>query len=37
VKEGIGVAADPRDELQAIKTLLNEIRLQLLGQRPGAE
>jgi hypothetical protein len=37
VKEGSSVAADPRDELQAIKTLLNEVRLQLLGQRPEAE
>jgi hypothetical protein len=36
VKEGQGVGADPRDELQAIKTLLNEVRLQLLGQAPGA-
>ena len=37
VKEGQGVAADPRAEIEAVRTLLNEVRLQLLGQRPGTE
>jgi hypothetical protein len=36
VKEGSDIAADPRAEIEAVKTLLNEVRLQLLGQRPGA-
>lgn len=34
VKEGQGVAVDPRPEIQTIKTVLDEIRLQLLGQTP---
>jgi len=37
VKEGQGVSCDSRAEIEAVKTLLNEVRLQLLGQRPGAE
>jgi len=36
VKEGSDVAVDPRKEILAVKTVLDEIRLQLLGQRPGA-
>jgi hypothetical protein len=36
VKEGSDVAVDPRREILAVKTALDEIRLQLLGQRPGA-
>jgi hypothetical protein len=36
VKEGKSVAVDPRAEILAVKTALSEIRLQLLGQRPGA-
>jgi hypothetical protein len=36
VKEGSDVAADPRREILSVKTALSEIRLQLLGQRPGA-
>jgi hypothetical protein len=36
VKEGSDVAVDPRKEILAVKTALDEIRLQLLGQRPGA-
>jgi hypothetical protein len=36
VKEGSIVAVDPRLEIEAIHTALNEIRLQLLGQAPGA-
>jgi len=35
-QEGSDVAADPRREILAVKTALSEIRLQLLGQRPGA-
>jgi hypothetical protein len=37
VKEGQGVSCDSRAEIEAVKTLLNEVRLQLLGQRSGAE
>jgi hypothetical protein len=37
VKEGQGVSCDSQAEIEAVKTLLNEVRLQLLGQRPGAE
>ena len=37
VKEGIGVSCDSRAEIEAVRTLLNEVRLQLLGQRSGAE
>ncbi len=36
VKAGEGVAVDPRPEIEAIHTALNEIRLQLLGLPPGA-
>ena len=36
VKEGSNIAVDPRAEILAVKTALDEIRLQLLGQRPGA-
>ena len=36
VKEGKSVAVDPRAEILVVKTALSEIRLQLLGQRPGA-
>jgi hypothetical protein len=36
VKEGSKVAVDPRPEIEAVKTALDEIRLQLLGQAPGA-
>jgi len=36
VKEGKSVAAEPRAEIQAVKTLLDEIRLQLLGLPPRA-
>ncbi|HEY9650302.1 MAG TPA: plasmid mobilization relaxosome protein MobC, partial [Coleofasciculaceae cyanobacterium] len=34
VKEGSSIAADPRAEIEAVRTLLNEVQLQLLGQRP---
>jgi len=37
VKEGQGVSCDSRTEIEAVRTLLNEVRLQLLGQRPEAE
>jgi hypothetical protein len=36
VKEGSLVAVDPRAEILAVKTALDEIRLQLLGFPPGA-
>jgi len=36
VKEGSDVAVDPRPEIEAVKTALDEIRLQLLGRTPGA-
>jgi hypothetical protein len=36
VKEGCPVAVDPRPEIEAVKTALDEIRLQLLGLPPGA-
>jgi hypothetical protein len=36
VKEGSDVAVDPRAEIEAVKTALDEIRLQLLGRTPGA-
>jgi hypothetical protein len=36
VKEGSDVAVDPRREILAVKTALDEIRLQLLGLPPGA-
>jgi hypothetical protein len=36
VKEGSIVAVEPRPEIEAVKTALDEIRLQLLGQAPGA-
>ncbi len=36
VKEGSKVAVDPRREIEAIHTALDEIRLQLLGRTPGA-
>ncbi len=36
VKEGSPVAVDPRREIEAIHTALDEIRLQLLGLPPGA-
>jgi hypothetical protein len=36
VKEGSIVAVDPRPEIEAIHTVLDEIRLQLLGLPPGA-
>ena len=36
VKEGSLVAVDPRPEIEAIRTALDEIRLQLLGRTPGA-
>ncbi len=36
VKEGSIVAVDPRPEIEAIHTALDEIRLQLLGRTPGA-
>jgi hypothetical protein len=35
VKEGSLVAVDPRPEIEVIKTVLDEIRLQLLGLPPG--
>jgi hypothetical protein len=35
VKEGSDVAVDPRREILAVKTALDEIRLQLLGLPPG--
>ena len=35
VKEGSDVAVDPRAEILAVKTALDEIRLQLLGFPPG--
>ena len=35
VKEGSDVAVDPRREILAVKTVLDEIRLQLLGLPPG--
>jgi hypothetical protein len=35
VKEGSLVAVDPRPEIEAIHTALDEIRLQLLGRTPG--
>ena len=34
-QEGSDVAADPRREILAVKTALDEIRLQLLGLPPG--
>jgi len=34
VKEGQGVSCDSRAEIEAVKTLLAQIQLQLLGQRP---
>ncbi len=37
VKEGQGVSCDSLSEIEAVRTLLNEVRLQLLGQRPEAE
>ena len=37
VKEGIGVSCDSLSEIEAVRTLLKEVRLQLLGQRSGAE
>jgi hypothetical protein len=36
VKEGSSVTVDPRKEILAVKTALDEIRLQLLGLPPGA-
>jgi hypothetical protein len=36
VKEGSPVAVDPRREIEAIHTALDEIRLQRLGLPPGA-
>jgi hypothetical protein len=36
VKEGSNIAVDPRREILAVKTALDEIRLQLLGLSPGA-
>jgi hypothetical protein len=36
VKEGSNIAVDPRREILAVKTALDEIRLQLLGLPPGA-
>ena len=36
VKEGSDVAVDSRPEIEAVKTALDEIRLQLLGLPPGA-
>jgi hypothetical protein len=35
-QEGSDVAVDPRAEILAVKTALDEIRLQLLGLLPGA-
>ena len=37
VKEGKSVAAAPRAEIEAVKALLTQVQLQLLGQRPEAE
>jgi ribosomal protein L11 len=37
VKEGQGVSCDSRTEIEEVRTLLNEVRLQVLGQKPEAE
>jgi hypothetical protein len=37
VKEGQGVSCDSLPEIEAVRTLLNEVRLQVLGHRPEAE
>jgi hypothetical protein len=37
VKEGRGISCNSRGEIETVRNLLNEVRLQLLGQTPGTQ